>query len=98
MSRTSNIGSLSKFKGESTMAEQTNTPNPDLKGLDRLIGTWKVSGGTQGETRYEWMEGGFFLLQHIDMVSDGRPIKGLEVIGHLQSFGEEPGADIMSRY
>ncbi|MEO8610366.1 MAG: hypothetical protein ABI690_20895 [Chloroflexota bacterium] len=73
-------------------------PNPDLIALDRLIGTWTVSGGTQGQIRYEWMDGGFFLLQHINMVSDGRPIKGLEVIGHLQAFGEEPGADMMSRY
>ena len=80
------------------MTEHETTPNPDLKPLGRLVGTWKVSGGTQGQTRYEWMEGGFFLLQHIDMVSDGRPIKGLEVIGHLQSFGEEPSPDIKSRY
>jgi hypothetical protein len=80
------------------MAEQANSPNPDLKPLDRLVGTWTVSGGTEGQIRYEWMEGGFFLLQHIDMVSDGREIKGLEVIGHLQSFGEEPSADIQSRY
>jgi hypothetical protein len=80
------------------MAEHENTPNHDLKLLDRLVGTWKVSGGTQGQSRYEWMEGGFFLLQHIDMVSDGRPIKGLEVIGHLQSFGEAPSADIKSRF
>jgi hypothetical protein len=80
------------------MSNETPTPPSDLKALHRLVGTWKVSGGTQGQIRYEWMEGGFFLLQHVDMVSDGRPIKGIEVIGHLQPFGEEPGADIKSRY
>lgn len=74
------------------------TPNPDLKSLEALMGTWQVSGGTQGQIRYEWMEGGFFLIQHIDMQSDGRPIKGLEIIGHLQIFGAEPSAEIWSRY
>ena len=37
------------------------TPNPALKKLEPLIGTWKVSGpDSDGEWRYEWMEGGFF--------------------------------------
>ena len=26
-------------------SQQTPTPNPDLKRLDRLVGTWKQSGG-----------------------------------------------------
>ena len=83
---------------ESVYSEQPIAPNPDLNSLEPLIGTWEVSGGTQGQTRYEWMEGGFFLIQHVDMESDGRQIKGLEVIGHLQLFGEAPGEDIKSRY
>jgi hypothetical protein len=34
---------------ESTQSpQQSPTPNPDLKALDRLVGTWKVSGGAQG--------------------------------------------------
>jgi hypothetical protein len=73
-------------------------PNPDLKPLERLVGTWKQSGGVEGEITYEWMEGGFFLTQHVDLVSDGRKIKGIEVIGHLQLFGEEPSKDIKSRF
>lgn len=73
-------------------------PASDLQNLAPLIGTWQVSGGTQGQVRYEWMEGGFFLLQHIDMESDGRKVKGLEVIGHLQLFGEAMSEDIKSRY
>ncbi len=44
------------------------------------------------------MEGGFFLLQHVDFVHGGNHIKGLEIIGHLQLFGEEPSRDIKSRY
>jgi hypothetical protein len=72
-------------------------PNPDQP-LERLVGTWKQSGGVEGEITYEWMEGGFFLTQHVDLVSDGRKIKGIEVIGHLQLFGEEPSKDIKSRF
>lgn len=78
--------------------QQLPTPNSDLKSLDRLVGTWNVSGGVKGQVRYEWMEGGFFLIQHIDLDSDGRKIKGIEIIGHEQKFGEEPGEDIKTRY
>jgi hypothetical protein len=74
--------------------EQALKPNPDLKSLDRLEGTWDVSGGVQGTIRYEWMEGGFFLFQHVDLGAN----KGLELIGHEQKFGEEPSKDIKSRY
>lgn len=73
-------------------------PNPDLKTLDRLIGTWQISGGATGTSRYEWMEGGFFLLQHVDLVQDGQTIRGLEIIGHDQRYGEAPSAEIKSRY
>jgi hypothetical protein len=77
---------------------QASTPNPDLKSLDRLIGTWKQSGGVEGEITYEWMEGGFFLTQRVDLEQYGQKIKGIEVIGHLQPFGEEPSKDIKSRF
>ena len=86
------------------MADDSNTrdaqtqrppqPNPDLKSLDRLVGTWAVSGDTEGVVTYEWVEGGFFLFQHVELGGN----KGLEVIGHEQTFGEEPSKDIRSRY
>jgi len=74
------------------------TPNPDLKSLEKLVGTWRQSGGIDGEITYEWMEGGFFLIQRVDLDHDGHKIKGLEIIGHLQLFGEEPSKDIKSRF
>jgi len=77
---------------------QPSTPNPDLESLDRLIGTWKQSGGIEGEITYEWTEGGFFLIQHVDLEQDGQKIRGMEIIGHLQLFGEEPSKDIKSRF
>ena len=44
------------------------------------------------------LEGGFFLAQHVDLVSDGQPIKGIEIIGHTQMFGEQSSAEIKSRF
>ena len=78
-------------------------PNPDLKNLDKLVGTWRVfdptgPGGVQGKVTYEWMEGGFFLIQHVDLEHDGRKIKGIEIIGHERQFGAEPSEEIKSRY
>ena len=77
--------------------QQSPRPNPDLKSLDRLVGTWNVSGEAQGQISYEWQEGGFFLVQHFDLDHGGHMIKGIEMIGHLQGLGEEPGADIRTR-
>jgi hypothetical protein len=78
--------------------QQPPQPNPDLKSLEKLVGTWKVSGPEiKGKVTFEWMEGGFFLIQHFDFVQGGHKIKGMEVIGHLQPFGEEPSKDIRSR-
>lgn len=79
--------------------QQPPTPNPDLKSLDRLVGTWDVSGpDIAGQVIFEWMEGGFFLMQHVDLVHSGREHKGIEIIGHEQKFGEEPSEAIKSRY
>lgn len=69
-------------------------PNPDLKNLDRLVGTWKITGGAEGQTVYEWMEGGFFLIQRVDFGES----KGIEMIGHEQKYGQEPSPEIKSRY
>jgi hypothetical protein len=73
-------------------------PNPDLKNLDRLVGMWEMSGEVQGRVTFEWMEGGFFLIQHVDLGQHGQRIKGIEVIGHERPFGAEPSEDIRSRF
>ncbi|MFG1619715.1 DUF1579 domain-containing protein [Nonomuraea wenchangensis] len=76
----------------------TSQPSAELKALDRLVGTWKVTGGAEGTVRYEWMPGGFFLFQHVELTHDGRRITGLEVIGNLRPFGEPVSADVVSRF
>jgi hypothetical protein len=92
-------------KNRSTSSEpdvqtQSEIPVPSLhlKGLDRLVGTWKQSGGVEGKITYEWAEGGFFLIQHVDLEQYGQKIRGIEMIGHLHPFGEEPSEEIRSRF
>lgn len=75
--------------------QQAREPDPALKTLDRLVGTWELSGDTKGTVTYEWMRGGFFLIQRIDL---GPEAKGMEVIGHERGLDSEPSADIKSRF
>jgi hypothetical protein len=73
-------------------------PNPGLKALERLVGTWKVSGGTQGECTYEWMEGGHFLIQRGTITRpDGVPTTWMQIIGYERAPGVEPGDEIVGR-
>ena len=44
------------------------------------------------------MDGGFFLLQHVELEQYGQQFKGIEIIGHLRPFGEPPSPDIHSRF
>ncbi len=69
-------------------------PDPALKRLDRLVGTWDMKGKSMGSdkenisgtTTYKWLHGaagtGFFLLQEMDMDYAGQRIKSHEVIGY----------------
>jgi hypothetical protein len=94
-------GAARATAASAALAAQTepdpNSPHPDLQSLKRLVGTWKLSGEIDGRVTYEWMEGGFFLLQRFDFERQGRRIKGLEVIGHERPFGAEPSEEIKSR-
>ena len=54
-----------------------------------MVGTWKLKGresGPDGEIHgrpaFEWMEGGFYLVQHVDIDYIGRRIVGSEYIGY----------------
>ena len=79
---------------------QTAEPYAGLKSLNKLVGTWNVSGpDIKGQVRFEWMDGGFFLMQHVDFVHGGRPIKGVEIIGYELPFGaEKPSENIKSHW
>ncbi len=75
-------------------------PYPGLRGLNKLVGAWKVTGpDITGQVRFEWMEGGFFLIQYVDLLHDGRKIMGMEIIGYDRGFGEtEPSEHIKSHW
>ena len=64
-------------------------PNRALKSLDVMVGAWELKGlesGPDGEIHgrptFEWMEGGFYLVQHVDIDYIGRRIVGTEYIGY----------------
>jgi hypothetical protein len=57
-----------------------------------------MSGDTEGTISFEWMEGGFFIIQHVDLDQYGHRVKGMEIIGHEKKFGEEPSEEIKSRF
>src|SRR6185503_20788940 len=75
-------------------------PYPGLKRLNKLVGTWKVSGpDIKGQVRFEWMKGGFFLMQHVDLEQGGQKIKGIEIIGYDRGFGAtKPSKNIKSHW
>lgn len=66
-------------------------PDPALKRLDRLVGTWNMKGhliGSDkeniiGRTTFQWLEGGFFLRQDVEIDFAGMmKIKSRELIGY----------------
>src|SRR5918998_805194 len=78
--------------------QQPPLPHSDLKNLDKLVGTWEMSGEVQGRVSFEWMEGGFFLIQRVELGRPEHRIKGIEIIGQERRFGAEPSEDIKSRF
>jgi effector-binding domain-containing protein len=77
--------------------------DPRLERLGKLaLGTWKVDGGADGPNGtivFEWLEGGYFLVQRVDLVHGEHVIKGIEIIGRERPFGVEPkSTDLRSRF
>jgi hypothetical protein len=79
---------------DDTRDQSIPRPDPALKRLDRLVGTWKMSGHALGSdeenivgtTTFTWVHGergtSFFLQQDMDMDYAGTPIKSRELIGY----------------
>src|SRR5512132_4603779 len=74
------------------MSDNQNLPQPDpaLRRLDRLVGTWTMEGNLvgsdeqniRGQTTFRWLPGGFFLEQRARIGFMGQPIDALELIGY----------------
>jgi hypothetical protein len=77
--------------------QQSPAPDPRLKRLEVLVGTWHVSGPTiHGQVTFEWLEGGFFLVQHVDLNHSGHTIKAIEIIGYGRDWTGTPSQDCTS--
>jgi hypothetical protein len=69
-------------------AQQGPKPDPALKRLEKFIGTWEMKGRTLeskednvvGRATFEWLPGGFFLQQHIELNYMGMELRSLELI------------------
>jgi hypothetical protein len=77
---------------------EPTAPPVELKALgDRLVGAWKVSGEAEGETTWEWMEGGFFLIQRGWTRREGKEQTYIQIIGYDRMPGTEPAEAITGR-
>ena len=85
---------MSDSNGNTQLEQPSADPKTALRSLDRLVGQWKVTGqGIGGTVTFEWMEGGAFLMQHVNLEHEGRTIKGLEIIGY-----DKASNDLKSHY
>jgi hypothetical protein len=72
-------------------AEQPSTPKPALKALEVMVGRWGLKGRDfttneeiSGQSRFEWMEGGFFLVHRFNLRYAGRRFTGVEYIWYVE--------------
>jgi hypothetical protein len=82
---------------ENAEAESASpTPNPALRRLDRLVGTWTLKGhligsdeeNIVGEISFQWLEGGFFLQQDAEIEFAGMfKVNARELIGYDPASG-----------
>lgn len=69
---------------------QVPLPDPALKKLEPLVGSWRLKGHLTGSTEesitgratFQWLDGGFFLQQDIELDFMGTSIKSRELIGY----------------
>jgi Protein of unknown function (DUF1579) len=79
-------------------AAQPPGPDPALERLNMFVGTWEVWGRTldseednvSGRLTFEWLPGGFFLQQRVQLSFAGYDVRGLEIIGYDSSTGKFP--------
>ena len=87
------IGVAAARTGSTTTEMSENAlpqPDPALRRLDRLVGTWAMEGSLvgsdekniRGETTFRWLPGGFFLEQRARIDFMGQQIDALELIGY----------------
>jgi len=81
---------MTKNNANSEAPKQPPTPNPALRRLEKLVGTWDLKGRTPdskddnitGWNTFEWMPGGFFLKSSGEITFRGVKIQSLEIIAY----------------
>lgn len=78
----------------STQDQPVPTPHPALKALDVLVGGWDLQGRDfttnaqiRGQSAFEWLEGGFFLVHRFSIGYADRKFIGVEYIGYDEKSG-----------
>ena len=79
---------------ENSLQPQIQQPNPALKRLDRLVGTWRMTGRTlnaeqdnfSGTATFEWLPGGHFLQTTGTVEMNGFKFWNMEIIGYDASI------------
>jgi hypothetical protein len=77
------------------MTEQSPPrPHPALRALDVMVGVWDLKGRDfttnheiHGQSTFEWLEGGFFLVHRFSFDFAGRAFTGVEYIGYDEMSG-----------
>src|SRR5258708_25925470 len=80
----------SKSAEKNPAIDRAQKPDPALKRLDKLVGTWKLNGRTldskvdniTGRVMIEWLPGGHFLLQRGEITLMGTTLQSLEIVGY----------------
>ena len=86
------------MKKDNAQAQHYAELDPALKALDIVVGPWDLKGRDVttkeeigGQSTFEWMEGGFFLVHRFNIDYAGRKFTGIEYIvydeksGHLKT-------------
>jgi hypothetical protein len=72
-------------------AQGPPTPDPALRALDPFVGSWRLKGhligsdeeNIVGQATYRWLEGGFFLVQDIELDFAGLfDVQSHELVGY----------------
>ena len=74
--------------------QQLAKPNPALRSLEVMIGTWELMGRDfttneeiRGQSTFEWLESGFFLVHRFHLSYADRTFIGVEYIGYDEKSG-----------
>jgi hypothetical protein len=87
---------MSTREKEDTAEIKAVPRHPGLKHLERLVGRWKISGGTNGELSYEWLPGRHFLMARGRIDQFGQLTEHVEIIGYDKPLGAEKPSDVLT--